>query len=135
LAGLSANLMSLGGLAISIGMIGDSATVIVENTYRLLEERKGKNISLLHTVREAAREVIRPVVFATSIIIIVFLPLFSLEGVEGKMFKPLAFTITFALAGAIFLALTYIPVISSFILPDEGMDQEPWLVRKIKSAG
>ncbi|MCW9706684.1 efflux RND transporter permease subunit [Fodinibius salsisoli] len=134
IAGLSANLMSLGGLAISIGMIGDSATVIVENTYRLLEEQKGKNVSLLRTVGEAAREVIRPVVFATSIIIIVFLPLFSLEGVEGKMFKPLAFTITFALAGAIFLALTYIPVISSYILPDEGMDQEPWLVRKVKSS-
>jgi cobalt-zinc-cadmium resistance protein CzcA len=134
LMGISANLMSLGGLAISIGMIGDSATVIVENTYRLLEERKGQNISLLRVVGEAAREVIRPVVFATSIIIIVFLPLFSLEGVEGKMFKPLAYTITFALAGAIFLALTYIPVISSYILPDKGMDKEPWLVRKVKGA-
>lgn len=130
--GISANLMSLGGLAISIGMIGDSATVIVENTYRLLEERKEGNISLTRIVSEAAREVIRPVFFATSIIIIVFLPLFSLEGVEGKMFKPLAFTITFALAGAIFLSLTYIPVISSFILPDKGMDKEPWLVRKLK---
>jgi cobalt-zinc-cadmium resistance protein CzcA len=132
LMGISANLMSLGGLAISIGMIGDSATVIVENTYRLLEERKGQNVSLLRVVGEAAREVIRPVVFATSIIIIVFLPLFSLEGVEGKMFKPLAYTITFALAGAIFLALTYIPIISSYILPDKGMDKEPWLVRKVK---
>ncbi len=131
--GISANLMSLGGLAISIGMIGDSATVIVENTYRLLEERDTENLSLVRVVGEAAREVIRPVIFATSIIIIVFIPLFSLEGVEGKMFKPLAYTITFALAGAIFLALTYIPVISSFILPDKGMDKEPWLVRKVKS--
>ncbi|MTI88991.1 MAG: efflux RND transporter permease subunit [Balneolaceae bacterium] len=134
LMGISANLMSLGGLAISIGMIGDSATVIVENTYRLLEERKQGNVSLVRIVGEAAREVIRPVVFATSIIIIVFLPLFSLEGVEGKMFKPLAYTITFALAGAIFLALTYIPIISSYILPDKGMDKEPWLVRKVKGA-
>ena len=133
LMGISANLMSLGGLAISIGMIGDSATVIVENTYRLLEERKADNVSLIRVVGEAAREVIRPVVFATSIIIIVFLPLFSLEGVEGKMFKPLAFTITFALAGAIFLAITYIPIISSFILPEKGMDKEPWLVRKTKA--
>ena len=132
LMGISANLMSLGGLAISIGMIGDSATVIVENTYRLLEERDTENVSLVRVVGEAAREVIRPVIFATSIIIIVFIPLFSLEGVEGKMFKPLAYTITFALAGAIFLALTYIPVISSFILPDKGMDKEPWLVRKVK---
>ncbi|PAU95820.1 CusA/CzcA family heavy metal efflux RND transporter [Aliifodinibius salipaludis] len=130
--GISANLMSLGGLAISIGMIGDSATVIVENTYRLLEERDTENVSLVRVVGEAAREVIRPVIFATSIIIIVFIPLFSLEGVEGKMFKPLAYTITFALAGAIFLALTYIPVISSYILPDKGMDKEPWLVRKVK---
>ena len=134
LMGISANLMSLGGLAISIGMIGDSATVIVENTYRLLEERKSENVSLVRVVGEAAREVIRPVVFATSIIIIVFLPLFSLEGVEGKMFKPLAYTITFALAGAIFLALTYIPIISSYILPEKGMDKEPWLVRKVKGA-
>ncbi len=130
--GISANLMSLGGLAISIGMIGDSATVIVENTYRLLEERKEGNVSLTRIVSEAAREVIRPVFFATSIIIIVFLPLFSLEGVEGKMFKPLAYTITFALLGAIFLALTYIPIISSFILPEKGMDKEPWLVRNLK---
>lgn len=130
--GISANLMSLGGLAISIGMIGDSATVIVENTYRLLEERKEGNVSLTRIVGEAAREVIRPVFFATSIIIIVFLPLFSLEGVEGKMFKPLAYTITFALFGAIFLALTYIPIISSFILPEKGMDKEPWLVRTLK---
>ena len=130
--GISANLMSLGGLAISIGMIGDSATVIVENTYRLLEERKEGNVSLTRIVSEAAREVIRPVFFATSIIIIVFLPLFSLEGVEGKMFKPLAYTITFALFGAIFLALTYIPIISSFILPEKGMDKEPWLVRNLK---
>jgi cobalt-zinc-cadmium resistance protein CzcA len=132
--GISANLMSLGGLAISIGMIGDSATVIVENTYRLLEERKGENVSLIRIVSEAAREVIRPVVFATSIIIIVFLPLFSLEGVEGKMFTPLAYTITFALAAAIFLALTYIPIISSYVLPEKGMDNEPWLVRKVKGA-
>lgn len=130
--GISANLMSLGGLAISIGMIGDSATVIVENTYRLLEERKEGNVSLTRIVSEAAREVIRPVFFATSIIIIVFLPLFSLEGVEGKMFKPLAYTITFALIGAIFLALTYIPIVSSYILPDKGMDKEPWLVRTLK---
>ena len=130
--GISANLMSLGGLAISIGMIGDSATVIVENTYRLLEERKEGNVSLTRIVSEAAREVIRPVFFATSIIIIVFLPLFSLEGVEGKIFKPLAYTITFALFGAIFLALTYIPIISSFILPEKGMDKEPWLVRNLK---
>lgn len=134
LMGISANLMSLGGLAISIGMIGDSATVIVENTYRLLEERKNENVSLMRIVGEAAREVIRPVVFATSIIIIVFLPLFSLQGVEGKMFKPLAYTITFALAGAIFLALTYIPIISSYVLPEKGMDNEPWLVRKVKGA-
>ncbi|MEX0723608.1 MAG: CusA/CzcA family heavy metal efflux RND transporter [Gracilimonas sp.] len=130
--GISANLMSLGGLAISIGMIGDSATVIVENTYRLMEERKEGDLSLIRMVSEAAREVIRPVFFATSIIIIVFLPLFSLEGVEGKMFKPLAYTITFALFAAIFLAITYIPIVSSFILPEKSMGKEPWLVRKLK---
>lgn len=132
-AGLSANLMTLGALAISIGMIGDGTTVVVENVYRFLEERREQAVSMVRLAGEAAREVGRPVVFATSIIIIVFLPLFSLQGVEGKMFKPMAYTIVFALLGAMLLAVTWAPVVSSFLVSPEGKSEEPWLVRTLKS--
>ena len=135
LTGLSANLMTLGALAISIGMIGDGTTVVVENVYRKLEEQgeSGDDRSLLRTVDEAAREVGRPVIFATSIIIIVFLPLFSLQGVEGKMFKPMAYTITFALLGAMLLSVTFAPVASSFLVSKENASGgAPALVRWLK---
>ena len=133
--GLSANLMTLGALAISIGMIGDGTTVVVENVYRLLEEREDtENISMVRLVGEAAREVGRPVVFASSIIIIVFLPLFTLQGVEGKLFTPMAYTITFALLGAVVLAITFAPVASSFLVsPKQTAGGEPWLLRWTKA--
>ncbi|MFB6374617.1 MAG: efflux RND transporter permease subunit, partial [Bradymonadaceae bacterium] len=88
--GLTANLMSLGGLAIGIGMLVDGAVVVVENIISHLEKRKGEEVSVLRLVGEATREVGRPVVFSVSIIVIVFLPLFTLQGVEGKMFSPMA---------------------------------------------
>ncbi|PEN05562.1 CusA/CzcA family heavy metal efflux RND transporter [Longimonas halophila] len=133
--GLSANLMTLGALAISIGMIGDGTTVVVENVYRLLEERKDtENVSMVRLVGEAAREVGRPVVFASSIIIIVFLPLFTLQGVEGKLFTPMAYTITFALLGAVVLAITFAPVASSYLVsPKQIANGEPWLIRWLKA--
>jgi cobalt-zinc-cadmium resistance protein CzcA len=130
--GLSANLMSLGGLAIGIGMMVDGAVVVVENIYRFLEEREGEDVSMTRLVGEATREVGRPVVFAISIIIIVFLPLFTLQGVEGKMFSPMAWTISFALLGALVLALTFIPVVSSYLLGKEGAHEEPRVVRWLK---
>ena len=99
--GLSANLMSLAGLAIGIGMMVDGAVVMVENAFRLLSHARqsGRPINRTHVVLEAAREVANPIAFAILIIIVVFLPLFSLTGLEGKLFKPMALTITFAMAG------------------------------------
>ncbi|MFB6240826.1 MAG: efflux RND transporter permease subunit, partial [Gemmatimonadota bacterium] len=130
--GLSANLMSLGGLAIGIGMMVDGAVVVVENIYRFLEEREDEDVSMVRLVGEATREVGRPVVFAISIIIIVFLPLFTLQGVEGKMFSPMAYAISFALVGALLLALTFIPVASSFLFRKDADHEEPKLVRWLK---
>jgi cobalt-zinc-cadmium resistance protein CzcA len=130
--GLSANLMSLGGLAIGIGMMVDGAVVVVENIYRFLEEREGEDVSMVRLVGEATREVGRPVVFAISIIIIVFLPLFTLQGVEGKMFSPMAWAISFALVGALVLALTFIPVVSSYLLGPESDGEEGRVTRWLK---
>lgn len=134
LTGLSANLMTLGALAISIGMIGDGTTVVVENVYRMLQERDDlENVSIARLVGEATREVSRPVVFSTSIIIIVFLPLFTLQGVEGKLFSPMAYTITFALIGAVVLAVTFAPVVTSLLLATDSAPEEPRLVQWLKA--
>ena len=117
-AGLSANLMSLAGLAIGIGMMVDGAVVMVENAFRIMAERKAHGLTVDRTaaVLAAAREVAKPITFAIVIIIVVFLPLFSLEGLEGKMFKPMAFNISFAMAGSLLLALTLIPVLAALVL-------------------
>ncbi|HPY42718.1 MAG TPA: efflux RND transporter permease subunit, partial [Thiolinea sp.] len=107
-AGLSANLMSLAGLAIGIGMMVDGAVVMVENSFRIMAERleHGGKVNRTQAVLAAAHEVANPMAFAILIIIVVFLPLFSLQGLEGKMFKPMAFSISFAMAGSLILALT-----------------------------
>jgi len=129
--GLSANLMSLGGLAIAIGMIVDGAIVVTENTVERLNEKKAGN--RLHTVFRAACEVSVPTVAGTLIICLVFLPLITLQGLEGKLFAPVALTIVFALGGAMVLALTLIPVLASFTLRpnDNG---EAWIMRMIGPA-
>jgi heavy metal efflux system protein len=124
-AGLSANLMSLAGLAIGIGMMVDGAVVMVENAFRIMAERKahGLPVDRSAAVLAAAREVAQPIAFAIVIIIVVFLPLFSLQGLEGKMFKPMAFNISFAMAGSLLLALTLIPVLAALVLkPKEERD-------------
>ncbi len=121
--GMSANLMSLAGLAIGIGMMVDGAVVMVENGFRLLSHQAGKTVNRTHVILEAAREVINPIAFAILIIIVVFLPLFSLTGLEGKLFKPMALTITFAMVGSLILTLTLVPVLSALILkPKEEKD-------------
>ncbi|MGA7436961.1 MAG: CusA/CzcA family heavy metal efflux RND transporter [Luteibacter sp.] len=123
--GLSANLMSLAGLAIGIGMMVDGAVVMVENAFRIMAEKKahGEEVDKTAAVLQAAREVASPIAFAILIIIVVFLPLFSLQGLEGKMFKPMAFNISFAMAGSLLLALTLIPVLAAVILkPREEKD-------------
>ncbi|OGT20334.1 MAG: cytochrome-c peroxidase, partial [Gallionellales bacterium RIFOXYD12_FULL_53_10] len=114
--GLSANLMSLGGLAIATGLIVDGSVVVVENAFQRLAENKGRGLSRVRVVLDAATEVGTPVIFGVSIIILVFLPLMTLQGMEGKMFAPLAFTIAIALFVSLILALTLTPVLCSYLL-------------------
>lgn len=124
-AGLSANLMSLAGLAIGIGMMVDGAVVMVENAFRIMAERRehGEHVDRTAAVLAAAREVANPVAFAILIIITVFLPLFSLQGLEGKLFKPMAFNISFAMTGSLILTLTMVPVLAALVLkPKEERD-------------
>lgn len=128
---LSANLMSLAGLAIGIGMMVDGAVVMVENGFRLLSHQAGKAANRTHVILEAAREVINPIAFAILIIIVVFLPLFSLTGLEGKLFKPMALTITFAMVGSLILTLTLVPVLSALILKPKE-EKDTFLVRWVK---
>jgi len=131
--GLSANLMSLAGLAIGIGMMVDGAVVMVENAFRIMAERQahGERVDRTSAVLAAAKEVANPISFAILIIIVVFLPLFSLEGLEGKLFKPMAFNIAFAMAGSLLLSLTLIPVLASMILKP-GEERDTWLVARLK---
>jgi cobalt-zinc-cadmium resistance protein CzcA len=126
--GMSANLMSLGGLAIAIGMLVDAAVVVVENIINHLG-RKRQHIPHLHVIYRAVKEVITPVAAGVAIIIIVFLPLMTLQGLEGKLFIPVALTIVFALAASLLLSLTVIPMLASFVLKTAS-HEEPWLVRK-----
>jgi len=129
--GLSANLMSLGGLAIAIGMLVDAAVVVVENTVsHLAHDRGAANLPRLHVVYRSVREVVTPVTSGVVIIIVVFLPLLTLQGLEGKLFIPVALTIVFALAASLLLSLTIIPVLASYLLK-QGEHQDPWLVRKL----
>ena len=122
LSGVSANLMSLGGLAIAIGILVDAAVVVVENVHvRLSHAPPGT--SRLHLVYRATLEVATPVISGVLIIIVVFLPLFSLTGLEGKMFTPLAITISFALLASLVLSLTAIPVLASFLMRAGGATQ------------
>jgi cobalt-zinc-cadmium resistance protein CzcA len=130
--GVSANLMSLGGIAIAIGMLGDGAIVMVENIYRHLGERRDEDKTKQDVILRAAQEVSRPIVFSIGIIICVFLPIFTLEGVEGKMFAPMAFTIAFALGGSILTAILLAPVLSLALLR-RGTHGELFLVRWLKA--
>lgn len=128
--GLSANLMSLGGLAIAIGMLVDGAVVVVENIETALTGPQAERQSPLHLVYRASREVAVPVAAGIAIIVIVFLPLLSLEGLEGKLFAPVALTIVFALTVSLLLSLTLVPVLASWLL-HVGPAHEPWLVRHL----
>ena len=128
---MSANLMSLGGLAIAIGMLVDAAVVVVENiVQRLATDPTAGKLPRLHTIYRATREVAVPVTSGILIIITVFLPLLTLQGLEGKFFVPVALTIVFALAGSLVLSLTVIPVLASYLLR-EGKHEDPWLPRKL----
>ncbi len=129
--GMSANLMSLGGLAIAIGMLVDAAVVVVENiVQRLATDPTAGKLPRLHTIYRAVREVAVPVTAGILIIITVFLPLLTLQDLEGKFFVPVALTIVFALAGSLLLSLTAIPVLASYMLR-EVKHEDPWLPRKL----
>ena len=131
--GMSANLMSLGGLAIAIGMLVDAAVVVVENVVaHLAQGQSTRRLPRLHVIYRAVREVAGPVSSGILIIVIVFLPLLTLEGLEGKLFIPVALTIVFALGASLLLSLTAIPVISSYLL-GRVSHEEPWLVRKLQA--
>jgi len=133
LAGLSANLMSLGGLAIAIGMVVDGSVVMIENSFRHMEENEGEDLTMTRLVGVAAREVARPIVFASAIVIAVFLPIFTLQGVEGKLFSPMAYSISFALVGGLFTALTLVPVLVTLSFKKGSVQGEPRLVGWLKS--
>ncbi|HVW76234.1 MAG TPA: CusA/CzcA family heavy metal efflux RND transporter [Alloacidobacterium sp.] len=127
--GLSANLMSLGGLAIAIGLMVDGSVVVVENVFAKLSH--GSSESRVHIVFEAVIEVATPVIFGVTIIVLVFLPLMTLEGTEGKMFSPLAYTIAIALLISLVLSLTLSPALSCFMLKG-GSEKDTWLVALLR---
>jgi heavy metal efflux system protein len=129
-AGISGNLMSLG--AIDFGLIVDGSVVLIENVMRYVHQhRDDRETSHLEKVRRACHEVARPVVFAVGIIMIVYLPLLALRGIEGKMFQPMALTVVFALGASLICALTLMPVLASLFLED-AREKEPFLFRLAK---
>ena len=125
--GISASLLSLG--AIDFGMIVDSSVVMVENCVRHIAHGDSQRRSHLDVVREAAVEVRKPTLFGELIIMIVYLPILTLEGIEGKLFRPMALTVIFALAGSMILSLTLMPVLASLLLPKRIDQREPLLMR------
>lgn len=131
-SGLSANLTSLGGLAISIGMMVDATVVMVENIYRHLEEHREH--SMREAILVAAQEIGRPMFFAILIVIGVFLPVFSLQGIEGKLFKPLAYAVTFSMIGSILMALCVAPTLCAITLKmKKGEPRQNPIVRFFKA--
>lgn len=135
--GVSANLMSLG--ALDFGLIVDGAVIIVENCVRRLAERQHKNgqqdlRNRLNTVFDATSEVIRPSLFGVAIITIVYIPIFSLTGVEGKMFHPMAATVVMALLSAMILSLTLVPAAVAVFMNGKICEKESIVISKAKSA-
>jgi heavy metal efflux system protein len=125
-AGIAGSLMSLG--AIDFGILVDSSVIVVENSVRHLAEAGGAG-RRKEIVREACVEVRTPTMFGELIIMIVYLPILTLQGTEGKLFRPMALTVLFALAGSLLLSLTLIPALSATLLPRRPRDREPWAVR------
>ena len=128
--GIAASLLSLG--AIDFGLVVDSSVVMVENCVRHLSQSNPLNRSRLERIRDAAVEVRGPTMFGELIIMIVYLPILTLEGIEGKMFRPMALTVIFALAGSMLLSMTLMPVLASLLLPKKMSHREPLLVRILK---
>lgn len=125
--GIAASLLSLG--AIDFGLVVDSSVVMIENCVRHLAHDSNSGKSRLDIIREAAIEVRKPTMFGELIIMIVYLPILTLEGIEGKMFRPMALTVIFALLGSMVLSLTLMPVLASLLLPKKVEEREPFLMR------
>ena len=128
--GVTASLMSLG--AIDFGMIVDSSVIMIENCVRRLAHEGGSR-SRLDIIRDAAIEVRKPTMFGEMIIAIVYLPILALQGTEGKLFRPMALTVIFALAGSMILSLTLMPVLASMALSEKTQEKDVWLVRLMKA--
>src|SRR5581483_5949221 len=125
--GISASLLSLG--ALDFGLVVDSSVIMVENVVRHIAHGDSQKRRFLDVVRDAAIEVRRPTMFGELIIMTVYLPILTLEGIEGKLFRPMALTVIFALAGSLVLSLTLMPVLASLLLPKTIDEREPLLMR------
>ena len=128
--GIAASLLSLG--SIDFGLVVDSSVVMVENCVRRLSHGIPDGQTKLDVIRDAAIEVRKPTMFGELIIMIVYLPILTLEGIEGKLFRPMALTVIFALAGSMILSLTLMPVLASYVLPRHLEEREPVLIRLAK---
>jgi cobalt-zinc-cadmium resistance protein CzcA len=124
--GIAGSLMSLG--ALDFGLVVDSAVIQIENSVRHLAHDRTKR-RLIDVVRDAVIEVRKPTLFGELIILLVYVPILTLEGVEGKLFRPMALTVIFALLGSLVLSLTLMPVLASILLPRRAVEQDPWLLR------
>ncbi|MBZ4407627.1 efflux RND transporter permease subunit [Myxococcus faecalis] len=133
-AGIGINTMTLGGLAIAVGLLVDAAIIVTENIIHDLREGQGRR-SVREEALSASMEVGRPIAFATLIVVAVFIPLFAMTGIEGRMYQPLAAAVVACLAASLALALTLVPVASSLLLkrPREGTPEDVWLIRRIKA--
>lgn len=127
---LSANLMSLGGIAIGIGVMTDAAIVMVENIYSHLAKNGGQR-NIVDVTMEAAKEVAAPIFFSITIIIVTFLPVFTMTGTEGKLYTPMAWTKTFAMTGSLLLAFTLVPVLCTILLRGKIKEEDTWIVKKM----
>ncbi|WP_018703255.1 efflux RND transporter permease subunit [Anaeromusa acidaminophila] len=130
---LSANLMSLGGIAIGIGVMTDAAIVMVENVFRHLAEDQERR-SIIEVTLEAAKEVAAPIFFSITIIIVTFLPVFTMTGTEGKLYTPMAWAKSFAMSGSLLLAFTLVPVLCTLLLRGKIQEKDTWIVEKMHQA-
>ncbi|HNT35811.1 MAG TPA: efflux RND transporter permease subunit, partial [bacterium] len=121
--GITANLMSLGGLAIAVGLIADGAIIVAENITRHLQDSSGRHLPKNIIAAQALKEIIRPLFFAICVIVVAVLPLFSLQAHEGKMFKPLAMAVLFAMVGSLIVSMTIVPILTS-LLTKRGQERE-----------
>jgi len=134
--GISANLMSLGGIAVAIGMLVDGSVVMVENMFKHLSRKNilseaGTDEGIPVRLQEAGKEVARPIFFAAAIILVVFAPMFSFEGVEGKLFQPMAISIMLAIAAAVVVALIVVPALATYMFKNNIVERESFVLKPL----